>query len=58
MKQAFELVDCESMVPRILKADITNTEAVSWREAKKQLRKWYLDQAAALRKLTEKDYFD
>ena len=30
----------------------------SWRDAKKLLRKWYLDEAAKLRKLSEKSYFE
>ena len=29
----------------------------AWREAKKLLRQWYLDEAAALREVTEKSYF-
>ena len=30
----------------------------SWRDAKKALRSWYLEQAAALRSVSEKDYFE
>lgn len=30
----------------------------SWRDAKKALRQWYLDQAKALRNVSEKDYFN
>ena len=30
----------------------------SWRDAKKALRSWYLEQAASLRSVSEKDYFD
>ena len=29
----------------------------SWRDAKKLVRQWYLDKAAALRGVTEKSYF-
>ena len=29
----------------------------SWRDAKKALRSWYLDEAKALRSVTEKEYF-
>ena len=29
----------------------------SWRDVKKALRKWYLDEAAALRDVSEKSYF-
>jgi len=31
---------------------------LTWREAKKALRQWYLDQASALRKVTEDNYFN
>jgi len=34
-----------------------NEPGVSWREAKKQLREWYLERARALRQVSEKDYF-
>lgn len=30
----------------------------AWREAKKIVRQWYLDQAKALRKVTAKSYFE
>jgi hypothetical protein len=30
-------------------------DGMSWREAKKALRQWYLDEAAAVRSLREKD---
>ena len=43
--------------PHIVKADVANVEATDWRTAKKVLRKWYLDKAASLRKVKEKDYF-
>lgn len=43
--------------PYIEKVDVTDLEAVDWRTAKKQLRAYYLDKAAALRKVSEKDYF-
>ncbi len=29
----------------------------SWRDVKKALRSWYLEQAAGLRSVSEKDYF-
>ena len=34
-----------------------NEGTTSWRDAKKALRQWYLDQAKALRQVSEKDYF-
>ena len=43
--------------PEIVKVDFTDPEGVSWREAKKQLRSWYLAEAAKLRSIKEKDYF-
>lgn len=30
----------------------------AWRDAKKALRQWYLDQAASLRNVNEKSYFE
>ena len=32
-------------------------EILTWREAKKALRAYYLDKAKSLRSVTEKDYF-
>jgi len=34
---------------------VYNEPGVSWRDAKKQLRQWYLDQSHAIRALREKD---
>ena len=34
-----------------------DTGTTSWRDAKKALRQWYLDQAKALRTVSEKDMF-
>ena len=44
--------------PIISKVDVTDLEAVDWRTAKKQLRAFYLNKAAALRKVSEETYFD
>ena len=61
MKQAFqvELVEIMNQVPVIKKVNLQNVEnignVISWRDAKKQVRKFYLDKAAALRQLKEKD---
>lgn len=41
-----------STVPRIVKDGGTG----SWRDAKKLLRRWYIEQSAALRAVSEKDY--
>lgn len=35
-----------------------DTPSLTWREAKKELRKWYLEKAKALRSVTEKSYFE
>ena len=43
--------------PYIDKVDVTDVEGVDWRTAKKQLRAFYLNKAAALRKVSEKEYF-
>ncbi len=43
--------------PLICKVEITDLDGVSWREAKKQLRQWHLDQIANLRGVTERGYF-
>lgn len=45
-------VDVPEIVP-----DLTGG-TTSWRDAKKALRSWYLEQAAALRSVSEKDYFN
>lgn len=37
--------------------DIAESDGVSWREAKKQLREFYLNKAKSLRNVTEKEYF-
>ena len=42
--------------PPVIELDDEGT--TSWRAAKKALRQWYLDQAKALRSVTEKDYFN
>lgn len=36
---------------------LDESSTTSWRDAKKALRQWYLDQAKALRSVSEKDYF-
>ena len=44
--------------PGIVKVAYDNPKGVSWREAKKQLRSYYLAQAARLRQITEKEFFN
>ena len=41
------------VVPEIHEDDSTT----SWRDAKKALRSWHLEQAASLRSISENDYF-
>ena len=57
IREAYKVVAGTS-VPAIVKVEITDLEGVSWREAKKQLRNWYLDRAASLRTVTAKTYFE
>lgn len=56
LHEAFKVVNGIDK-PSIMKVDITDQEGVSWQEAKKQLRRWYLEQAAALRSVTKQSYF-
>lgn len=46
--------DVHDQLPLIVKDGGTG----AWREAKKVVRQWYLDKAASLRKLNEKNYFE
>lgn len=43
--------------PEIVKVDITDQEGLSWVQAKSKCRAMILEEAAALRSLTEKTYF-
>lgn len=56
IREAFKVVKGIDK-PSIMKVEITDKEGQSWREAKKQLRRWYLDQAAQLRSVTKQQYF-
>ena len=58
MKPAYKLVDMtvEANIPQIVKVDVTDTEGLSWRDVKKQLRNYFLLQAKSLRSLTEKEF--
>ena len=47
--------DLSTELPPVIMPDDEGT--TSWRDAKKALRQWYLDQAKALRSVSEKDYF-
>jgi hypothetical protein len=59
IREAFKLLPPLSQEqPRITKVEITDKDGVSWRDAKKQLRQWYLKEAAALRQVKQKDYFN
>lgn len=53
---AYELTVLDNQ-PLIVKTTVDNPQGVSWREAKKQLRSWYLEQASKLRGISEQDYF-
>lgn len=52
MKPAYKVVHMGDL-PEIIKVEVTDLEGVSWREAKKQLRKWFTDRAASIRALRE-----
>ena len=49
--------DDPSSLPYIEKVPYEDPEGVSWREAKKQLRKFYLFKAAELRSISVTDAF-
>lgn len=49
----YHIVWKQVKVPAIAKDGGTG----SWREAKKIVRQWYIDEARKLRSVTEKDYF-
>lgn len=56
MKPAYKVVVdplATDVHPKIVKADLADVTGVSWREAKKQLRKWYMDGASAVRAMRE-----
>lgn len=57
LKVAYKVVAEGRELPHIERVEITDLEGVSWREAKKQLRKFYLYKAAELRGLTEEIAF-
>ncbi len=56
MKPAYKVVFGE-LYTQIEKCELTDLEGKSWREAKKDLRQYYLNKAASLRKISEKEYF-
>lgn len=58
IKEAYKVVLDADAHPIIRKVEITDLDGVSWRDAKKQLRQWYLNQAKALRSISEKTYFE
>jgi hypothetical protein len=59
IREAYKLVnESEPERPRIVRVEVTDIEGVSWQEAKKQLRGWYLNQAKALRTITKDSYFN
>ena len=53
---AYRLSESTENVAPIIVVD-SDGGTTSWRDAKKALRQWYLDQAKALRQVSEKDYF-
>ena len=58
VKTAYKVIaDDNNELPRIEKVDYTDPDGVSWREAKKQLRRFYLFKAGELRSVTEDQAF-
>lgn len=57
MKYTYTLETDENGYPVILRSTDPLAGGISWRDAKKQLRQFYLNKAASLRQVTEKDYF-
>ena len=53
MSREYKVVKEQYEPPYIVR--VYNEPGVSWRDAKKQLRQWYLDQSHAIRALREKD---
>ena len=58
IKVAYKVVQTEDRsLPCLSKVTVDDPEGLSWRDAKKMLRKFYLTKAAELRGLTEKIAF-
>lgn len=58
IREAFKVIpDPQGGRAGIFKVEITDPDGVSWQEAKRDLRKFYLDQAATLRSVTKASYF-
>ena len=55
IKTGYRLVK-DGDLPDILQTTVEDPACVSWREVKKQLRSWYLQEAGKLRGLSEKDF--
>ncbi len=51
------VVDHTDPIP-IIRVSLVEGEGVMWSGAKKQLRQWFLDQAAGLRQVNEDTYFN
>lgn len=56
IKVAYKVTN-NGMGPVIEKTTVDDPQGLSWRDAKKQLRQFFLDKAAELRELNEKTYF-
>ena len=58
IRTAYKLIQGDEFsLPFIEKVNITDLDGKSWREVKKELRDWYLNNAKSLRSVTEKSYF-
>ena len=56
MKPAYRLVPVEDTNMEIQKVDVSDVDGLSWKDAKKALRKYFLSRATSLRSLTEKEF--
>ena len=57
VRVAYKVVAEGHSLPSINRVTVDDPEGLSWRDAKKMLRKFYLTKAAELRGLTEKTAF-
>lgn len=57
IKTGYKVTQEFKTLPEILVTSVDDPECLSWREAKKQLRSFYLEQASKLRAVKESDYF-
>lgn len=57
IKVAYKLEQVGNEVPKIVKVSVEDVEGVSWKDAKKALRSYFMALVKELRKLNERTYF-